>query len=188
MEKMSLKDYHGLAMRTSPRDGHDKVENGVLGLIGETGELVDLYKKWAFQSTPGTPFPMDAAINELGDVLWYLEELADGLNSSMNAISMLPFQGMDAMCNVIKPVPPIRRIVLNMSGYASKIRLAVDTNNRPELEKHMRRLIYAAAWLAKHANISIADAAERNIEKLRKRYPQGFDAKISMNRSMKEYE
>lgn len=187
MNKLSMRDYHQLAMRTSPRDGHNKIDNGMLGLIGETGELVDLLKKHEYQSEPGTPFPMDAAINELGDVLWYLEELADGMNTSMNAISSLTFLGLDGMTQRVKPLPSKRAVILNLSGHANRIRKAVHKKNRPEIELQMRRMLYCSAWLARIAGVPMAEVAQRNIDKLKKRYPDGFDAKISMERSMKEY-
>ena len=41
-------DYQRLAMRTSP-DGHDRMMNGCMGLIGESGEVVDAVKKWKHQ-------------------------------------------------------------------------------------------------------------------------------------------
>ena len=187
-ENISLKDYHRLAMRTSPRDGHDKVDNGMLGLLGETGELVDLLKKHEYQSEPGTPFPIMAAVNELGDVLWYLEELADGMNTSLNAISPLSFMGLDRMTHGIKSLPTPRAVILNLSGHANKIRRAVQKGNRADIELQIRRMLYCCAWLARIAGIPMAEVAARNIEKLMKRYPEGFDAKISMKRSMKEYE
>ena len=187
MNHLSMRDYHHLAMRTSPRDGHDKVDNGMLGLIGETGELVDLLKKHEYQSEPGTPFPIDAAIDELGDVLWYLEELADGMNTSMNAISTLTFMGLDGMTRGMKPLPSVRAVILNLSGHANRIRRAVHKNNRSEIELQMRRMLYCAAWLARIAGVPMAEVAQRNINKLKKRYPDGFDAKVSMERSMKEY-
>lgn len=42
---LSMKEYQKLAMRTSNTHGRDQIENGLLGLIGETGELVDVWKK-----------------------------------------------------------------------------------------------------------------------------------------------
>lgn len=187
MSNLSMKNYHALAMRTSPNDGHSKIDNGMLGLIGETGELVDLLKKHEYQSEPGTPFPMDAAINELGDVMWYLEELADGLGTTMNAISALSFMALDDMTNIDKPLPSYRAIILNLSGHANRIRKAVQKRDRRELEMQMRRMLYCCAWLARAAGVPMAVVAQRNIDKLIKRYPDGFSPKISMERSMKEY-
>jgi NTP pyrophosphatase (non-canonical NTP hydrolase) len=182
MERLTLKEYHRLAMRTSPKDGHDQIDNGVLGLLGETGELVDLYKKWVYQSEPNTPFPFDEAVNELGDILWYLEELASGHKTTMNAISTLTFAGLDKMTSNISPLPPMRRVIVNLSGHAHKIRRAADKQNWPEMENQMRRMMYCAAWMARLADVSIEEVAARNVEKLSKRYPDGFNAKISMDR------
>ena len=186
-QHLSLKDYHRLAMRTSPRDGHNKVDNGILGLIGETGELVDLLKKHDYQSEPGMPFPMDAVINELGDVMWYLEELADGMNTTMNMISDLTFLGYDDLTRHAKQLPSPRKIILNLSAHAYKIRRAVEKRNRDEIELQMRRMLLNCAWMARVAGVPMSEVAQRNIDKLKKRYPDGFNAKISMERSMKEY-
>lgn len=184
---ISLRDYHRYAMRTSPRDGHDKIDNGMLGLIGETGELVDLYKKWAYQSTPGTPFPYDAAVNELGDVLWYLEELADGMETSMNMISPLGFSALDEMTKGLKPLPTIRQIILGLSRHAHRIYRSTEHADRRDTQDHMRRMLNTCAWMARLANVPMEEVAARNVEKLKKRYPEGFDAKVSMRRSMQEY-
>lgn len=75
---MDLNEYQRLAMRTSPND-HDRIKNGCLGLIGESGEIVDLVKKHLFQSVPGTALPVNALINEMGDVLWYCMETITGI-------------------------------------------------------------------------------------------------------------
>lgn len=184
---MSLRDYHRYAMRTSPRDGHDKIDNGVLGLIGETGELVDLYKKWVYQSTLGTPFPYDAAINELGDVLWYLEELADGMDTTLNMISPLSFAGLDEMTKGVKPMPDLRQIILGLSNHAHRIYEATERENSEDTQTYMRRMLNTCAWLARLAKVPMDEVASRNVEKLKRRYPNGFDAKTSMRRSMKEY-
>ncbi|HNW87817.1 MAG TPA: nucleoside triphosphate pyrophosphohydrolase family protein [Candidatus Limiplasma sp.] len=105
---MELNEYQTLAQRTSSHDLlSSKIENGVLGLNGESGECADLYKKYLYQ---GHEFDRDAMKDELGDVLWYVAELAAGLG------------------------------------------------------------------------ITLEDVALGNIEKLRIRYPDGFDAERSMNR------
>lgn len=103
---MNFTDYQKLAQRTSPI-GHDRIVNGVMGLAGESGECVDVVKKWMFQKHP---LDREKLTEELGDVLWYCAELASGLGVSLDTV------------------------------------------------------------------------AERNIEKLRKRYPEGFDAERSIHR------
>ncbi len=91
--------------------GSHDIAMGILGLVGESGEVADLYKKAAYH---GHNVTNEDYIDELGDVLWYIQLL----------------------CGTM--------------GYT------------------LRQL------------------AERNVEKLRKRYPEGFDPERSKNRPSKE--
>lgn len=104
---MTLNEYQYLAQRTSNNRPSKKLENGILGLCGETGECADVLKKYLFQ---GHRLDFDKLIEELGDVLWYCAELASGLGEDLGSI------------------------------------------------------------------------AKKNIEKLKKRYPEGFDPERSVNR------
>ena len=87
---MRIEDYQSLAMRTST-EGHDRAENGCLGLIGESGEIVDAVKKWRFQSGDNPPVPVDKLIDECGDVLWYCAELAEGLDADMASAAIMTY-------------------------------------------------------------------------------------------------
>ena len=104
---MAMNVYQRMAARTSNTEGADKICNGCLGLAGETGEVVDLYKKHRFQ---GHTLDKEKMVEELGDVLWYCAEIASGLG------------------------------------------------------------------------VELGEVARRNVEKLRKRYPDGFDADKSVHR------
>ena len=74
---MTLNEYQKAANRTSGQlTNHGHIENGVMGLCGESGECIDLVKKATFQ---GHPLDREKLIDELGDVLWYAAELATGL-------------------------------------------------------------------------------------------------------------
>lgn len=105
---MDLDVYQMLAQRTSHETSAcGKLENGCLGLAGESGECCELLKKHLFQ---GHELDRQRLSEEVGDVLWYVAELASGLGMTLN------------------------------------------------------------------------DVASANIEKLKRRYPHGFDAKRSINR------
>lgn len=71
---MELNEYQNLSKRTLPR-GHFKEEstNYALGLTGESGEVADLIKKWAFH---GHILNIEELKKELGDVLHYVAGLA----------------------------------------------------------------------------------------------------------------
>lgn len=87
---MTGTEYQKLAQRTSNTKGwYEKVENGVMGLNGEAGEVIDLIKKARFQ---GHEFDREHLIEELGDVLWYCAELAQGLGVTLDEVAELNIQ------------------------------------------------------------------------------------------------
>ena len=72
---MTINEYQRLAMTTlnpdlSPRD---VLINGVMGLCGESGEVIDIVKKHLAQ---GHELDREKIIKELGDVAWYIAEIA----------------------------------------------------------------------------------------------------------------
>lgn len=85
---MTVNDYQAQAMVTlNPAlSKKDVLINSVMGLCGESGEAIDIVKKWLAQ---GHPLDRDALIRELGDVAWYLAEAATALDVPLEAV----FQG-----------------------------------------------------------------------------------------------
>lgn len=61
----------------------DILINGVMGLCGESGEVIDLVKKHLAQ---GHPLDRTALAGELGDVAWYLAETAHVLGFTLEDI------------------------------------------------------------------------------------------------------
>ena len=107
---MTINEYQQLAMTTlNPAlDRKDVLINGVMGLCGESGEAIDIVKKWLAQ---GHELDKEKLAKELGDIAWYLAETAYALD------------------------------------------------------------------------IPLEDILQANIDKLRKRYPEGFDKERSINRT-----
>ena len=106
---MTINEYQKLSMTTLNPALSDKdvLINGVMGLCGESGEAIDIVKKWLAQ---GHELDKEKLAKELGDICWYLAETATALG------------------------------------------------------------------------LSLEDIMAANLEKLRKRYPEGFDAERSVNR------
>lgn len=67
---MTPAEYLKNVLRTAgnPLPPRDRLLLGILGLAGETGEVVDLVKKELFHAKPRDNLKI---LNELGDVLWY---------------------------------------------------------------------------------------------------------------------
>lgn len=79
--------YQELAARTAaPVDTEkDKFMRGVLGLLGEVGELAEHLKKHFYQ---GHELDMEYVRKELGDILWYLTVMVDDLDYGLDSIAV----------------------------------------------------------------------------------------------------
>lgn len=82
---MTIHDYQKLAMTTlNPAlSKKDVLINGVMGLCGESGEAIDIVKKWLAQ---GHELDKERLAKELGDICWYLAETATALDLSLEDI------------------------------------------------------------------------------------------------------
>ena len=87
---MELDAYQLGALRTaSPRDKRNELLHLVLGLVGESGEVAEKFKKWV-RDLDSDESRIDRAdiAKELGDVLWYVAGLADYLDLSLDDIAV----------------------------------------------------------------------------------------------------
>lgn len=82
---MTINEYQQLAMRTlNPElNKKDVLINGVMGLCGESGEAIDIVKKWLAQ---GHELDKEHLAKELGDIAWYLAETAYALDIPLESI------------------------------------------------------------------------------------------------------
>ena len=82
---MTVNEYQKLAMTTlNPAlDKKDVLINGVMGLCGESGEAIDIVKKWLAQ---GHELDKNGLAKELGYIAWYLAETAYALDLSLEDV------------------------------------------------------------------------------------------------------
>lgn len=82
---MNANEYQKLAMRTlNPElSRKDILINSVMGLCGESGEAIDIVKKWLAQ---GHELDKEKLAKELGDIAWYLAEAATALDIPLGDI------------------------------------------------------------------------------------------------------
>lgn len=81
---MEFNEYQNLANRTLY--GNEQVlTNCALGIAGETGELVDIIKKYTFH---GHTLDKNALTKEMGDVLWYLSQIAQWADIPFDEIAV----------------------------------------------------------------------------------------------------
>ena len=82
---MTVNEYQRLAMTTlnPDLDRKEVLINSVMGLCGESGEAIDIVKKWLAQ---GHELDKARLAKELGDVAWYLAEAATALDIPLEEI------------------------------------------------------------------------------------------------------
>jgi NTP pyrophosphatase (non-canonical NTP hydrolase) len=82
---MTINEYQSLALKTLNKDLNkdSALINSVMGLCGESGESIDIVKKWFAQ---GHPLNREALKEELGDIAWYLAEAAYALDTDLETI------------------------------------------------------------------------------------------------------
>lgn len=82
---MDVNEYQKQAMTTLnlALSKKDVLINSVMGLCGESGEAIDIVKKWLAQ---GHELDKEHLAKELGDIAWYLAEAATALDLSLEEI------------------------------------------------------------------------------------------------------
>ena len=82
---MQVNEYQELAMTTlNPElSKKDVLINSVMGLCGESGEAIDIVKKWLAQ---GHELDREKLAKELGDIAWYLAETAWALELPLEEV------------------------------------------------------------------------------------------------------
>lgn len=91
---MTPNEYQLEALRTANATNPvDLLANGVMGLSGESGECIDMVKKYLFQ---GHDIDREKLARELGDVAWYLAVTAHAIGYELNDILEMNVQKLRA--------------------------------------------------------------------------------------------
>ena len=82
---MTINEYQELAMRTvnPDLDKNQMLINSVMGLCGESGEAIDIVKKWYAH---GHELDKEHLKKELGDIAWYLAEATTALEIELSDV------------------------------------------------------------------------------------------------------
>ena len=83
---MTFQEFQRACERThdAPFPECERLPVMALGLCGEAGEVADLVKKYMWH---GKAFPDREIANELGDVLWYVSDIATSLGLTLEDIA-----------------------------------------------------------------------------------------------------
>lgn len=175
---MNLDEYQIAARRTINQAlTHDElIMAGILGMMGEVGELVDMVKKHLYQ---GHPLHNDKIVKEVGDCCWYLANLLSELDIKMGTV---PFA-------VLPAAPSYPALLIEIHGHVSQVAQQV-TMTKTELKPYMRPRIQVLAGqiltglteILRFVGTKLHDCLQANITKLQVRYENGFSPEASLER------
>lgn len=178
-----------------------------MGLVGETGEVVDLVKKVVGH---GHPYAEPEFRNELGDCMWYAAEILStvGVALPATAISSIgPLEVYTRHVGGISPVtlrpgeynPGVAFLMISLTALSERAVAVFHTvtdhlARRSELHGEVDRdalkdsvlsFVSGLFNLMHHLRIDPVAVVRDNIAKLAARYPDGFAPQNSINRDDK---
>lgn len=173
-------DYRNEVLRTAGghADRRNALLNVALGLAGEAGEVAEIVYVPMVAKTDKA-----LLIKELGDLRWYLEYGAHTLGMSREELAQR-VTGESYQFNHSKEIVT-RKLLILVSQVADHIKkYAFHKHDLNEFAvKGAFTTIYSQIHnLAGLINTPLRTVEKRNVEKLQKRYPNGFTPEDSINR------
>ena len=91
---MNINEYQELTSRTINKElnNDELLINAAMGLCGESGEVIDVVKKWYAH---GHELDNEHLIKELGDVAWYLAVASTALGVKLEDVLKLNIEKLE---------------------------------------------------------------------------------------------
>lgn len=173
---MNFEHYSPLALRTAkplPRD--EQIEHGQIGLVTEIGELADAVKRHVIY---GKDLDITNFVEEVGDVMWYLNLLVTEVGIRPRVIDRLIEDTVEEDAGVVTLTQQIR-VLASISGALASYK---------ELEENPQQMliivISGLVHLLKRFGRKLDEAMEANINKLAKRYGDKYSDYAALNRDV----
>lgn len=177
---MTIGEYAPMAQETaSTKTAQDKRGHGMMGLIGEAGEIMDVLKKLKYMGLPEKT-AREKMISELGDLMWYVVEYCIGAGLDVEAA--WKYAAIDRE-NYISARAWKTGTTLDVAApicdYA--VTLTKDRDTLPDAAALalVTGIINRALWLMDHIHVTPDEVLTKNIDKLRARYGGKFSAEKS---------
>lgn len=161
----------------------DRINHAMFGMAGEIGECIDCIKKVIFH---GHEYDSRIFLNELGDFLWYCTLFAISYEEKYKVnLSYFKNDLIDMSKHNVKSENYGQSHLFTILTDTASI--VVNLNKREIFTEYMlvaliEEIFYNIEALCYINNINLYDLMCININKIRKRYPNGFDPSRSINR------
>lgn len=189
----TLDEYQTIALKTdqNEQEGLDGLAFCLIGLFGETGKLLNTLKKKQRDKDSFVSYS-EALIDDFGDVLWYLSNIASRASLSLSMLAKVMHTGLEGSND--QPMVYFGSIQSEMpSGnslntvefeaalitLSSKVGLLLNEFNENRIPNSIdvlsAHLITVFDWFIKAAdlmNVDLIYAANQNIRKIHSRWPE----------------
>lgn len=166
VEKVSLTEYLEAAKRTAGKCDDLYLS---LGMVGESGEIVDVLKKIIRDLNNGLPLKKalerkDKLADELGDFLWYCVVFhAEFVTDTVHF--------MNTPClDIAQAVTSALDLTMCSTEWAA----LVSNGTTLKTEETLHTALYNVSDICSAMEIDIYDVMLKNIKKLEERYTDGF--------------
>lgn len=171
-------DYQKLALRTAPpydirtlSPDTDQVLHGAIGMAAEMHEV--------HQSLFSETLTLgEGLVPELGDVLWYAAICLHGAGYDLEDVEYLSTTN-----EVDEPFEELREHTSIILDQAKRL-VYYNTPLTHTFVVSMIKILVCVHLLAKEVNVSIEEVMERNITKLKIRFPDKFDEAHAVHRNI----
>ena len=187
-------DYTEAAYFTSKKysDIKERLYVNSLGLIGELAELKTAFGLWYFSGGDSPTVQQshkENVVKELGDVLWYLANTCHALNIKFSSITNGPRthvlgqnhtrnKNIDLLIDIANP-QQLGEIAETFKKHVGHEGLTTPSEKIIDI---LTKVFEQALQVCQHIKTPISFVLRMNVEKLKKRYPNGFNVTDSINK------
>lgn len=181
-------EYQKLAARTLlDRPGFEITDRDIMlvwnavGLAGETGELIEILGGIAGRRMSDLARKDKSGISkEIGDCYWYAAAICTKINVDFSDIVSTNAKGYDLTQKFY-----VAQLAGSMGAIVEHIKKGVFHQHGVDtlkLSLFMRDYTFALAGVCRSQGLEVEPIWTENIDKLKKRYPDGFKAEDSIKR------
>ncbi len=175
--ELRLHDYQKLALRTAPSNRSDRglswrldfFLHGAMGMAAEMHELIQVHE----QSNPE-----DSMVAELGDVMWYFAINTFGDTRDIEDIEFMAF-----LDEIDIPLLELQEHTSRILDQAKRIIYYGALLNEETYQDSMGKILASVYLLARESGSTLEEVMDKNIQKLKVRYPDKFSEDQAVNRN-----
>jgi len=178
---MELNDYQEQALTTVATAGTN--ETLKMASVGLLGELIEVSER--VTAVVQEKKEVEGIIKEIGDVYWYLSIIATHCGITFDVIvedHSERLSGRHAVSIMYEMHTAFKNAKIVTEALKKYLWHGHAFPYRKTLIAPMRAISNALEIIATYYDSSLNEVLERNIAKLKERYPNGFDAKRSRER------